>query len=1212
MHKHLPVSNSDPALPPPPTSIIVANGTPVSVNDYVYLQPESDEPYYIGRVMEFVYVSRVRQPKPLLPLAAAQKQLVERLAAGGDGGQDREGTPTPSPTPAGAAQLRVRLAWFQRARDLPVTRVRAKDIRLLVATMHTDINPVTAIKGKCHVRHESEIADLNAWKAQPDHYWYTSLFDRYSTRFYEIVPVSQIRNAPQEVLLKLHDTYEFIFAETQKVNDLASTRRACTVCAKWCTLSESVKCTICEKHYHLKCLDPPPARKPAKGYGWQCAACLRRIQDQRTKSVEETAPDPVAPVMPPTAVDAGDHKRITRNKAAAEESTGSRRSLSGTGVPNTPSAVSGAAASSDTESRQGSKRLKISHSDSRSDADGSSGPIQRPKNRGLWPFRYFGFNTNIDDVLHDDERIYPRAVSRIGPKYQAIIPDMISPSGPVLDKELAEKRVAIDRIARDKGNSNASRLIEKVLHSHNLSSSWQPPSHHHAAAAAAGGGQRGGRDWGSGAGGGGGGGTTRWHGKSAEQMDRVWDEIEVRRGCRDAELFFRQPKSLPDDELDMYMEAIIPFLQRHFATVNGFTLLDCQDTALHGLALHKYDVEEALISIPDCPKGYTRQRDAGDYWTPDGMAKFSECLREYGSNLQAIRESIPENTCRAVTLRYYLMRHTSAGEQLLEAFTDRNHASQRRLNLGQGESAVNAHADVASDAGISTDSTQSSSPLLSGIAGRECPTHAVGPHGRAALRCINCATDSASRWSTAPADLYIHNTRSASSRASATRRVVCGDCRSYWLRYGLMPDQDVIGARKAQPSDLPPPARASVASDEPQRASSRAQNSLAQAVLKSHMAEVWPLTPCGVCRQATGNNAEVAVLVCGDCGLCVHLCCSGYPADAKFNPKRWRCGVCTNVTNPTMSINYACVLCRREPPAHTGSQPRPLMWRTVGSNWAHPLCALAVREASLSYSHGNVIVGGTMAIPEDSWRRPCTGCAKAGGVVRACDHAGCSEGAHTPCAGFSASGSGSSGGNNGQPAPQVILAIRASGGDTGAQASLRDGVGFVDDGGKAEIVVKCARHAGASRDVDLDAVDGTGHPMLAAVVATKMAGSGPAPRGAMPRSPTAAPVTQTRRPPAPNGLTNGAASQGLHKKPSPSPPSAAAHTNAFAWASPAKDPACSRCSIGFSPIWWPVAAARASRSTSANGDGTDISVLCQRCYSTSAGENQRGNLTSSL
>ncbi|KAJ2791216.1 putative PHD type zinc finger protein with BAH domain-containing protein, partial [Coemansia guatemalensis] len=410
-------------------------------------------------------------------------------------------------------------------------------------------------------------------------------------------------------------------------------------------------------------------------------------------------------------------------------------------------------------------------------------------NRGLWPFRYFGINTNIDDVLHDDERIYPRAVSRIGPKYQAIIPDMVSPSGPELDRQLMAENAKMLGAKDRKPNGKIAHARDKALNlqgtTNGRASNGQFSMGHSYN------GNRTGRETnGTGlspvtgaGGGGGGGGTTRWHGKNAEQMDRTWDEIEMRRGNHDALLFFRQPKFLSDDELDMYMEAIVPFLQRHMETIRDFTLLDCQDAALHGLALHKYDVEEALISIPDCPEGYVRQRSPGDYWTPETMLRFNDYLREFGSNLQAIHESLPAITRRAITLHYYLVRHSRLGEQLLEAYDNRNHGGQRRTNLGQGESAVNVHPEVASDAVPSGVNTPASSP-------RSRPDE----NERSLLRCANCARERATRWHPAPPELAFHNTRSA--KASATQRVVCGACRTHWLHYGVMPDGDAAAARK--------------------------------------------------------------------------------------------------------------------------------------------------------------------------------------------------------------------------------------------------------------------------------------------------------------------------------------------------------------------------------------------------------------------------------
>ncbi|KAJ2882696.1 putative PHD type zinc finger protein with BAH domain-containing protein, partial [Coemansia asiatica] len=947
MSKLLALGNSDLSLPPAPTSVNLPDGTSVTIDDYVYLQTEfPDEPYYIGRIMEFVYVARVRQPKPLL---SEVWQKGNGAANSSDNSRfKREDTPmsssssSSSVTPTPSAQLRARLAWFQRPRDLPVSRAKIKDTRLLIATMHSDLNPVSVIKGKCYVRHSREINDMSAWKSAPDHYYYNQLFDRYSTRLYDIVPVNQIRNAPQNVLQKLTNTYEFIFAEPQKIADLVNTRRACTICAKWCSINESLKCSICEKHYHMQCLDPPLSRKPAKGYSWQCAACLRRMQEQRARANNGSAAE--------TAIlESGERKRTTRAMQAEENGVSLR--------PTAGSAL--AAAASDTESRSGSKRLKITHG-SGSGTDGIATPIPRPKNRGQWPFRYFGVNTNIEDVLHDDDRIYPRAVSRIGPKYQAIVPDIVSPAGAALDAELSVR----EKLTLGRRDSAKSEDAFEVSNLRSGAGSIANGAAANAVSTAVGGG-------------GGGGGVGRWHGKSAEQMGRMWDEIEATRGNGKLQLFFEQPQHLDNEELDMYMGSILPYLRRHFAAMQDFTLLDCQDAALHGLVQHAYDVEEALITIPECPEAYVRPRSSGDVWTAGDIARFNECLREYGANLQSVHEALPHLSRRAIVLRYYLIKPTSLGQHLLEDFSKRNHAAQRRLNLGQGGEAAGAavHLEVSSDAGISSANTPASSPRISALG------------DRTTRRCIHCQHESSARWYPAPADVTVYNTRSA--KTSGAQRIICADCREHWLHYAAMPDQDTINARRNHQTTLITGGSRPSSSTRMGARSKNVPPFMPPALPRARASDLsWPLMPCDVCRLQT-RSSEQPLLTCQDCGLCVHLGCSGYPQRAHIHPKRWRCPVCTNIATPTVSINYTCILCRKglharmehlsERSPSQGAQP--LMWRTSGNNWAHALCVLSVSELRLSFSHGNVVVDGVSCMPPDMWKRSCSLCQSSEGAV---------------------------------------------------------------------------------------------------------------------------------------------------------------------------------------------------------------------------------------
>jgi hypothetical protein len=58
--------------------------------------------------------------------------------------------------------LTVRVAWFQRARDVSMYtqrrgRARAPEPQLLLATMHSDVNPADAVRGRCTVTYMGEV-----------------------------------------------------------------------------------------------------------------------------------------------------------------------------------------------------------------------------------------------------------------------------------------------------------------------------------------------------------------------------------------------------------------------------------------------------------------------------------------------------------------------------------------------------------------------------------------------------------------------------------------------------------------------------------------------------------------------------------------------------------------------------------------------------------------------------------------------------------------------------------------------------------------------------------------------------------------------------------------------------------------------------------------------------------------------------------------------
>lgn len=43
---------------------------------------------------------------------------------------------------------------------------------------------------------------------------------------------------------------------------------------------DTVQCDRCKKYFHMACNEPPLLAKPSRGYGWTCAPCSRRHEQE--------------------------------------------------------------------------------------------------------------------------------------------------------------------------------------------------------------------------------------------------------------------------------------------------------------------------------------------------------------------------------------------------------------------------------------------------------------------------------------------------------------------------------------------------------------------------------------------------------------------------------------------------------------------------------------------------------------------------------------------------------------------------------------------------------------------------------------------------------------------------------------------------------------------------------------------------------------------
>ena len=160
--------------------------------DHVYLVCEPPgEPYYLGRIMEFLHAKN----------------------------------DTSGPIDA------LRINWYYRPKDIGR---KVQDTRLVFATMHSDISPLTSLRGKCHIRHKTEIVDMAAYKRAPDSFWYEKLYDRYIQKNYEVIPTAQIINVPEHVKRVLDERWKYILVEQGRGKELTSAVKTCKRCSGYC------------------------------------------------------------------------------------------------------------------------------------------------------------------------------------------------------------------------------------------------------------------------------------------------------------------------------------------------------------------------------------------------------------------------------------------------------------------------------------------------------------------------------------------------------------------------------------------------------------------------------------------------------------------------------------------------------------------------------------------------------------------------------------------------------------------------------------------------------------------------------------------------------------------------------------------------------------------------------------------------------------------
>ncbi|KAI9845812.1 MAG: putative PHD type zinc finger protein with BAH domain-containing protein [Sclerophora amabilis] len=272
----------------------------------------------------------------------------------------------------------IRVNWYYRPRDIQRTLT---DTRVVFASMHSDTCPLTSLRGKCRISHRSDIQDIDEFRKTMDCFWYDKMFDRYIHRYYEVIPTKQVINVPVKVKKVLDERWKYVIVEIGRGKELTSAVKSCKRCGGYCASNDSVECAVCRSTYHMNCVRPPLLKKPSRGFAWACGPCSRaqekKLEARNTPIVGKKA----AEVEEEEVFDEEEEDAAAGGEIDAAE-------ISPAGTPSQDSSIHPATP-------------------------------EQAAHAKLWPYRYLGIHCRVEDALDYDDRIYPRASSRLGPRHQA-------------------------------------------------------------------------------------------------------------------------------------------------------------------------------------------------------------------------------------------------------------------------------------------------------------------------------------------------------------------------------------------------------------------------------------------------------------------------------------------------------------------------------------------------------------------------------------------------------------------------------------------------------------------------------------------------------------------------------------------------------------------------------------------------------------------------
>ncbi|KAI0022172.1 hypothetical protein F4780DRAFT_769847 [Xylariomycetidae sp. FL0641] len=945
-------------------TILGRNGKAVEhdASHHVYLVCEPPgEPYYLGRIMEFLHLQNdTRRPVDAL-----------------------------------------RINWYYRPKDIGK---KVNDTRLVFATMHSDISPLTSLRGKCDIRHRAEIDDMDLFRKQSDSFWYEKLYDRYIQKNYDIIPCAQIVNVPARVKKVLDSRWRFILVEQGRGKEFTSAVKSCKRCNGYCASNDSVDCAVCQQTYHMNCVRPPLLKKPSRGFAWACAACSRaqerKLEARHTPSLLDAHPE-------------GDEEEQWEDE---EEGVATNRTTPADGID---------------DSHQPATAEQIYQA-------------------SLWPYRYLGQHCKPEDALDYDDRIYPRAGSRLGPKHQATV--LPWPGRPVeLVKPLETKKGG-----RREGKMSKEAL--EKLEAEKLAREKRP----------------------------------KWvQDEPAGYVARGEDYDSDDPRCT-AEKLWMPPEaagaSITDAELDDFLATakakIIPALGLPEESTN---LLD---VATNTLFKCDYNPDKAMKALLKMDRSAFKEPEL----SPSELKKFEDGVAKYGSELYQVSRHVKTVPHSQIVRFYYAWKKSPRGKQVWGNYSGRKGKKEAKK---AEVSANKLQDDVADDQDDSAFDTEKALERKRGFVCKFCSTKSSRQWRRAPNAASTTVSEGGGRGANKDkggqyivalcrrcAELWRRYAIQWEDLEDLAKKVAAAGGRSWKRRVDEELLKELIAANEMMNMTVYPthngtttatlpaaasatPAQTTSSTPVPQAASSEPPprkklrtitdreaeqansdtNAATAVASKKKIVEKPPpppapelpkprTLPCAICNQLAADAAN-PLISCKECRLSVHRACYGILDNRP--PSKWTCDTCVNDRNPQVSIEYKCVLCPVEftehdfigPPKNSHKKktererekerqerelaqkaadhyrkrqeelnrpvnPREPLKRTADNNWVHVTCAVWHSEVKFANAKALGPSEGIPSISRTRYEEVCKACKQKGGACVSCHQ--CRAPVHVECA----------------------------------------------------------------------------------------------------------------------------------------------------------------------------------------------------------------------